>query len=67
MRTSCSIWETVLALALRDWFHRQSSVPQRTCRPMAMPIMFTGSTLRTLLSTVSTAPSGTARTKWARL
>ena len=51
----------------RDWFHRQSSVPQRTCRPMAMPIMFTGSTLRTLLSTVSTAPSGTYNVKVTQL
>ena len=32
-----------------------------------MPIMLTGSTLRTELSTVSTAPSGVARTKLARL
>ena len=36
-------------------------MPQRTCRPMAMPIMLIGSTLRIELSTVSTAPSGHRR------
>ena len=42
-------------------------MPQRTCRPIAMPIMLIGSTLRMLTSTVSTAPSGIARRKFARL
>ena len=42
-------------------------MPQRTCRPIAMPIMLIGSTLRMLLSTVSIAPSGMARRKLARL
>ena len=36
-------------------------------RPMAMPIMLMGSTLRMLLSTVSIEPSGMARRKFARL
>ena len=33
-------------------------MPQRTCRPMAIAIMLTGSTLSIELSSVSTAPSG---------
>ncbi len=67
MRTNCSICSTVVILAERDWFHRLSSIPQRTCRPMAMPIMLIGSTLRMLLSTVSMVPSGMARRKLDRL
>ena len=58
---------TVVIFAVRDWFQRLSSMPQRTCRPIAMPIMLIGSTLRMLLSTVSIEPSGIARRKFARL
>ena len=36
-------------------------MPTRTCRPMAIAIAFNGSTLRMMLSIVSTAPSGTRR------
>jgi hypothetical protein len=42
-------------------------MPQRTCRPIAIAIMLIGSTLSIDVSSVSTAPSGTARTKFARL
>ena len=58
---------TVDIFSVRDWFQRLSSMPQRTCSPIAMPIMLIGSTLRMLLSTVSTARSGIARRKFARL
>ena len=36
-------------------------MPQRVCRPMAMAIVLTGSTLRIRVSSVSDAPSGTRR------
>ncbi len=42
-------------------------MPQRTCIPSAIAIMLTGSTFSIDVSKVSTAPSGTARTKFARL
>ncbi|MNF08131.1 hypothetical protein D3C80_2084660 [compost metagenome] len=67
MRTSCLICSTELILPVRCWFHSTSSMPQRTCRPRAMPIMLMGSTLSTELSTVITALSGAARRKLARL
>ena len=36
-------------------------MPTRTCRPIAMAIVFSGSTLRIRPSMVSTAPAGTRR------
>src|SRR5215475_994529 len=67
MRTICSICLTVLIFALRSCVQRLSSMPQRTCSPIAMPIMLIGSTLSMELSTVTMAPSGIARRKLARL
>ena len=56
MRTICSICCT---LVRRSPFLPQklSSMPTRTCRPIAMAIVFTGSTWRIRLSMVSTAPA----------
>jgi hypothetical protein len=67
MRTSCSICSTELILALRSCVQMLSSMPQRTCRPIAIAIMLSGRTLSIDVSSVSTAPSGVARAKFARL
>ncbi|MNR28756.1 hypothetical protein D3C85_1460940 [compost metagenome] len=67
MRTSCSICSTVDILRERSWVQMLSSMPQRTCRPRAMAIMFSGRVLSMEVSRVSTEPSGQARTKLARL
>src|SRR6185503_13711181 len=67
MRTNCSICSTVVILAVWRWFQMLSSMPQRTCRPSAMAIMFNGRTLRMEVSSVSTEPPGQARTKLDRL
>ena len=42
-------------------------MPTRTCRPIAIAIALSGSTLRMMLSIVSTAPSGTRRMNGAVL
>ena len=44
-----------------------SSLPQRACRPMAMAIVLTGSTLRISVSRVRLAPSGTRSMKFIML
>ncbi|MNT61949.1 hypothetical protein D3C72_1996270 [compost metagenome] len=51
----------------RSWVQRLSSIPQRTCRPIAMPIRLIGRVLSMVLSTVSMVPSGMARRKLAML
>ena len=58
MRTSCSTGgaDVIFSPGLP---HRLSSLPQRVCRPMAIAIVLTGSTLRMIDSRVSDAPSGT--------
>ena len=53
MRTNCSICSTVLILRERSCVQMLSSMPQRTCRPMAMAIMFSGRTLSMEVSRVS--------------
>src|SRR5574337_735681 len=61
MRTICSTCRTeVIRSPLRP--QRLSSMPQRTCRPIAMPIVHKGVTLRIDASMVSTALSGVRRT-----
>ena len=66
MRTSCSIcWTEVIFSPLRP--QRVSSLPQRACRPMAMAIVLTGSTLRISVSRVRQAPSGTRLMKFIML
>ena len=52
---TCSAEVILLALAA----HRLSSLPHRVCRPIAIAIVFTGSTLRISVSSVRQAPSGT--------
>ena len=59
MRTSCSICSTELIFALRSCVQMLSSMPQRTCRPIAIAIVLIGSTFSIEVSSVSTAPSGT--------
>ena len=44
-----------------------SSLPQRVCRPMAVAIVLTGSTLRIRVSRVRQAPSGTRLMKFIML
>ena len=66
MRTSCSTCCTeVIFSPLRDQI--VSSLPQRVCRPMAMAIVLTGSTLRIRVSRVRIAPSGTRSMKFIML
>ena len=67
MRTSCSICAIEPIFALRSCVQMLSSMPQRTCRPIAIAIMLSGSTFSIEVSSVSTAPSGVARRKFARL
>ena len=64
VRARCAICSTCCTLVMRSPFrpHRLSSMPTRTCRPIAMAIVFSGSTLRMIDSMVSTAPAGTRRT-----
>ena len=47
--------------------HRVSSLPQRACRPIAIAMVFTGSTLRISVSRVRFAPSGTRLMKFIML
>ena len=42
-------------------YQRLSSLPVRQCRPMAIAMALTGSTLRMMVSRVSSAPSGVRR------
>ena len=66
MRTICSIcWTEVIFSPCRP--QRVSSLPLRVCRPMAMAIVFSGSTLRISVSSVRQAPSGTRLMKFIML
>jgi len=64
MRTGCSICATVLILLVWSCVQMLSSMPQRTCRPIAIAIMLIGSTWRIDDSSFRSAPSGTRRMKF---